>query len=96
MDVPADLLARLTALLARPVGVDALRWAFPDAALDGSVVLSVPVHEPVAGLFAQNVLDHVVNGLQVANGDIKDALWLILDALASPAGPVFVHRDGAH
>lgn len=92
LDVPADLLARLTGLLARPVGVDALRWAFPDAALDGSVVLSVLVHEPVAGLFAQNVLEHVVNGLQVADGDIKDALWLMLDALGLPAGSVFVHR----
>jgi hypothetical protein len=92
LDVPADLLARLTGLLARPVGVDALRWAFPDADTSGSVILRIGVHEPVSGLFAQNVLEHVVNGLPAADGDIRDALWLLLDALALPAGSVRVHR----
>lgn len=93
LEVNPDLLVRLTGLFASPVGVEALQWSFPGADLSGSVVLNVGVDEPVSGLFAETVFDHVVNGLPVSDGAIRDALFLLLDAVALPAGGVRMSRQ---
>jgi len=92
LDVPADLLARLTGLIARPVSVDALRIAFPDADTTGPVLLRIPVDQAVSLIAVDNVLEQVVNGLGASDEDVRDALWLLLDAVGLPAGAVRVER----
>ncbi|WP_433673840.1 hypothetical protein [Microbacterium gorillae] len=94
LDVKPDVLARLTSLIARPVSEEALRLAFPDADTEtsGSVLLNVRVSEPLSAVTAEYVLDRLAAGDVVADGEVRDALWLLLNALVLPAGAVRVRR----
>jgi hypothetical protein len=94
VDVVPDVLARLTGLLARPVSAEALRWVFPDADLSsGSVLLSVSVLEVPSAVFASNVRDALMVGDRVPDEVVRDAVWLLLDALSLPAGAIRLERS---
>lgn len=94
MDVRADVLAQLTSMLAQPLELDSLRLAYPDAKLhhSGQIMLNVPVDEPVWSRVLTNVLQSVHAGLRVSTEDLRDALWVTLEAAGLPSGSLTSKR----
>jgi len=90
--VAADQLARLTSLIHRPLPSGALRLAYPDAHNAGSVLLRVPVDEPEWARVADHVQELVAAGLYVSDDDIRDAIWVVLEACGLPNGAIAVRR----
>lgn len=93
-DVRPDVLARLTGLIAHPLEPDVLRLAYPDARLhhSGQIILNVPVDEPVWARVLDTVELSVQAGLRVSSEDIRDAVWVTLEAAGVPSGSVTVER----
>lgn len=94
LDVRADVLGRLTSLLAQPMHPDVLRLAYPDAdlMLSGQIVLNIPVDEPTWARVLANVELRVQAGLRVPTEDVEDAVWSTLEAAGLPNGSVTLER----
>lgn len=94
LDVPAAVLARLTGLLSRPVGPDAIRLGFPETDLHGSgmLLLDVAVDEPVWARVLTHMATRVAAGLRVRDDDLRDAVWVTLEAAGLPSSVVILER----
>ncbi len=87
-----EALHELTERIAHLVPARALRLAYPGFEQTGVALLTVPVDEPEWARIGDAAVRLVDEGLFVPDDEIRDALWLLLDAAGLPAGAVRVRR----
>ena len=90
--VDAEILGRLTAVMAVPVTPEAVRMIQPEARVDGSLLLTLSTDTPVWSMVAENVFEQVQVGLGVSEDDLRDALWVLLEIAGMPNKAVYVER----
>lgn len=94
VDVPMSMLTRLTGLLSRPVSADVIRLGFPraDLSASGAISLNIPVDETLWSRVLDKVSLEVEAGLRVSGDDVRDALWVTLEAAGLPNGSIRLER----
>lgn len=92
VEATAGDLRVLTEHIAHVVPARALRLAYPGFDATGAALLTVPVDEPEWARIGDAAVKLVDDGLFVPDDELRDVLWLLLDAAALPKGSARVRR----